>query len=65
MPKENSSWAPIRPGDRIRIVGGVFKNFEAIATAVDGQTGMISAEINIFGRITPIEVPIGEARRMI
>ena len=59
-----SSEAPIRRGDCIRILAGTFEGFEAVVVAVDAATAIVSAEIRIFGRATPVEVPLDDAQRI-
>lgn len=59
-----SDQSELTVGDRIRIVAGTFENFEAIVTAVDANSGRISAEIWIFGKATPVELERGEAVRI-
>ncbi len=54
----------IRRGNRIRITAGTFENFEAVVTAVNPDTGRISAEIVIFGKSTPVEIGPHEAERI-
>jgi len=54
----------IRPGDRIRILAGTFEGFEAVVVAVHAVTFTVSAEIRIFGRATPVDVPLDDAQRI-
>ncbi len=56
--------APIQRGNRIRIMSGTFEGFEAVVVAVDAATAIVSAEIHIFGKATPVEVPAGDVQRI-
>jgi transcription antitermination factor NusG len=54
----------LETGDRIKILAGTFERFEAIVTRVDEAGGKVFAEIWIFGRATPVEIPRQDARRI-
>ena len=43
-------------GDRVRIKGGVFEDFEGDVSAVDTENGRVTMIVIIFGRPTPIEL---------
>jgi transcriptional antiterminator NusG len=45
-----------RVGDRVMVRGGNFENFEGEVQEIDYATGRITVSINIFGRITRVEV---------
>lgn len=45
-----------RRGDRVRIKEGNFQNFEGEVDAIDESNGRITVMINIFGRLTPVEM---------
>ena len=59
-----NAFVPIRPGDHVRITAGTFEGFEAVVVAVDSATAIVSAEIHIFGKATPVQVPAGDAQRI-
>ncbi len=52
------------PGDRIKIIAGIFENFEAIVTRVDEAAGIVFAEIWVFGVATPVEISRHDAVRI-
>jgi transcription antitermination factor NusG len=62
MSDPGESVPELTPGQRIRIVAGIFENFEAIIESVDDQTGIIKAGINVFGRVTLVEVNRADVR---
>lgn len=47
----------IRPGDRVRIVEGVFKGYEARLDQIDPASSEAVLSIDIFGRETPLVMP--------
>ncbi len=47
---------PFKKGDRVKIIDGTFENFKAEVDEVDEINGRVKVLINIFGRITPVEV---------
>jgi hypothetical protein len=48
-----------RPGERLRITEGKFESYEAEFKGIDSKTGGALLSINIFGRETPLELPLG------
>jgi transcriptional antiterminator NusG len=50
----------LSPGQRIRILAGVFENFEAIVESIDTESRKVHAGINVFGRVTPVELEMGD-----
>ena len=47
---------PFREGDSVQLVRGVFESFEGTIVRIDRESGKVTVEIEIFGRITPVEV---------
>jgi hypothetical protein len=47
-----------KPGDRVRIVDGVFANFEAAVVEVNSTTGTALVMTRIHGRDTPVELQV-------
>lgn len=45
-----------KPGDRVRIIDGVFNDFRAIVDEVDMERSKIRVMVNFFGRETPVEL---------
>ncbi len=45
-----------KPGDRVRIIDGVFNDFRAIVDEVDMERSKIRVMVNFFGRDTPVEL---------
>jgi transcription antitermination factor NusG len=46
----------LEPGDFILITGGTFERFTATVTGVDKSTDTVLAEIDVFGKKTPVEI---------
>lgn len=51
------------PGDSIDIGEGPFATYRASVTAVDDIRGRLLAEVEIFGRATPIELDFNDVRK--
>ena len=49
-----------KPGDYIRIKSGPFASFVSIVESIDTTREMLIAEVEIFGRATPIEIAFTE-----
>ncbi len=47
---------PFKSGDRVRVKDGHFQNFEGEVDAIDEANGRITVMINIFNRLTPVEL---------
>jgi transcriptional antiterminator NusG len=45
-----------KSGDRVRVKEGNFQDFEGVISSIDDATGFIEVQIDIFGRITPVEI---------
>jgi hypothetical protein len=53
----------ICPGDRVRVVEGTFEHYEGEFIGVNPRTGRAMLSINIFGRDTPLELPLSFLER--
>ncbi len=51
------------PGDHVIITEGTFEAFEGRLGDVDLENGKLTVLIEIFGRITPVEVEQSKVRR--
>jgi transcriptional antiterminator NusG len=54
--KEPEYKIEIEKGDLVKIVEGVFKDFEGRVEEIDKERGKVKVLINIFGRETPVEL---------
>jgi transcriptional antiterminator NusG len=54
---------PVHKGDAITIRSGPFADFQATVRKVIGERWKLQAEVNIFGRMTPIEIDIDSVER--
>lgn len=51
-------------GDSVHITDGAFATFEARVVAVDAEHGRLLSEVEIFGRMTPIELDFCDVRKV-
>ena len=51
-------------GDRVKIIGGTFENFEGTVENVDMANGRITVMISIFARTTPVELDYWEVEKL-
>jgi transcriptional antiterminator NusG len=54
--REIKTSIPFKSGDRVRVKGGHFQNFEGQVDSIDEANGRITVMINIFNRSTPVEL---------
>jgi transcription termination/antitermination protein NusG len=52
------------PGDTVRIKSGPFASFVSEVKKVDDARGLLSVEVEVFGRRTPVEVAFSEAEKV-
>ena len=43
-------------GDRVRVREGTFQSYEGEVIEIDETSGRITVDMNIFGRISPVEL---------
>ncbi|MGL4563311.1 MAG: transcription termination/antitermination protein NusG [Brevinema sp.] len=48
-----SSW---KIGDKVRINDGAFKNFDGVVDEINEDKGSLTVSVEIFGRLTPMEL---------
>lgn len=46
----------IKSGDQVKVTDGAFESFEGEVDTVDERRGIVSVNVAIFGRLTPVEV---------
>ena len=44
------------PGDIVKITAGAFTDFSGVVKTVSQETGKLTVEVTVFGRVTPVEV---------
>ena len=54
----------LKPGDRVKIIEGVFASFEGSVGTVDASSGKLTVMIEIFGRSTPVDVEAWQVERV-
>ncbi len=52
------------PGDTVRIRSGPFASFTSAVKKVDEARGVLTVEVEVFGRRTPVEVAFSEAEKV-
>lgn len=52
------------PGDTVRIKSGPFASFISAVKKVDDTGGMLTVEVEVFGRRTPVEVAFSDVERV-
>lgn len=54
------------PGERVRVIDGPFASFPATVTAINQEdcASRINVEVNIFGRMTPVELDIAQVGKV-
>lgn len=65
-PTDTPSLAGMRfkKGDRVKIREGSFENFEGEVESVDEQKGIVTVQITIFGRSTPVDMEYWNLERV-
>lgn len=51
--------APFEVGDSVKVVDGMFEGMFATVTDIDTAKGIVNVNISMFGRETPVELPVG------
>ena len=46
----------IKKGDNVKVVDGIFKDYDAKVSEVDEDRGKVKVLVNMFGRDTPVEL---------
>ncbi len=44
------------PGDIVKITAGPFTDFSGVVKSVGSETGKLTVDVTVFGRVTPVEV---------
>ncbi len=50
--------------EEVRVTDGPFASFGAIITAIDDEKGLVSVEVNIFGRSTPVHMHLDQIEKI-
>lgn len=51
-------------GDKVRITEGAFANFDATVEEVDVSKNKLKVSVQIFGRVTPVELDVGQVTKI-
>ncbi len=60
---KNDEDLPIKVGDTARVIEGPFASFMATVKAVMGKRWRVKVDVDIFGRMTPVELEIDQLSR--
>jgi transcription termination/antitermination protein NusG len=52
-------------GDQVKIIDGSFESFEGEVDAVDEKRGIVTVNLTIFGRATPVEVEYWQMEKVV
>lgn len=61
--QEDEVSIPYSPGDTVRVLSGPFASFQMIVRSVLPTHWKVSGEVEIFGRMTPIELDLDSVER--
>lgn len=61
--QEDEVKVPYSPGDTVKVLSGPFASFQMIVRAVLPTHWKVSGEVEIFGRMTPIELDLDSVER--
>lgn len=50
--------------EQVRVTDGPFASFDAIIIAIDDEKGLVSIEVNIFGRSTPVHLHLDQIEKI-
>jgi transcriptional antiterminator NusG len=53
-----------KKGDPVKITEGSFENMEGEVESVDAKRGMVTVELTIFGRSTPVDVEYWQVEKL-
>jgi len=62
--KEPQYKVSLQKGDLVKIIDGLFKDFEGKVEEVDEDRGKVKVLVNIFGRDTPIELDCLQVKKL-
>jgi transcriptional antiterminator NusG len=54
-----------KKGDAVKIIDGSFESFEGEVESVDTKRGIVTVNLTIFGRATPVEVEYWQMERVV
>lgn len=50
--------------EKIRIIDGPFKDFEGVIDEINGEKEMLVVSVEIFGRLTPVELEFNQVQKI-
>ncbi len=53
----------LKVGDLVTVTDGIFESFDGKIQAIDEEEGKVTIGIEIFGRVTPVEVDYRQVKR--
>jgi transcription antitermination factor NusG len=73
LPERGKSWIgedgrmknrQVREGQIVRVVDGPFTGFRGEVKEVDEQTSTVKVAVQVFGRVTPMDLALGQIERV-
>ena len=61
-PRKTSS--SLEVGQSVKVVSGVFVDFEGVVAEVSPESGKVKVMVSIFGRETPVELTFNEVAKI-
>ena len=61
-PRKTSS--SLEVGQSVKVVSGVFVDFEGVVAEVSPESGKVKVMVSIFGRETPVELSFNEVAKI-
>ncbi len=51
-------------GDEVAVIGGAWKDVTGIVKSIDQRKRIVTVEVELFGRATPVEISFSEVRKV-
>jgi transcriptional antiterminator NusG len=51
-------------GDSIIVTGGAWKDTQGVISAINQQKQMVTIQVELFGRATPVEISFSEVKKI-
>ncbi len=62
--KEETVRVDFAEGDTVVVTGGAWKDTTGVVTAINPQKQMVTINVELFGRETPVEISFAEVQKM-
>ncbi len=51
-------------GEKVRVNEGAFKDFDGVVTEINGDRGVLTVSVEMFGRMTPVELEYNQVTKL-